>query len=138
MYCYSNDGTSMRTVPDNYVAETGEVLFSDIPQPSDLTAAFPNYSTTIAPFLQLQYTQAAQNLLDSAAQTKGYDSMLSLASYATSTNSTFQAQAVAGIAWRDSVWAEGYSILAQVQAGTLAQPAVDAFLAMLPAIVWPS
>lgn len=88
--------------------------------------------------IQTQYTQAAQNLLDTTAKTQGYDGILSLASYATSTNPTFKAQAEAGIAWRDAVWTEGYSILAQVEAGLLAQPTVESFLAMLPQMVWPT
>jgi len=48
MYCYSNDGTSMRTVPDNYTTQTGEVLFTDIPQSSDLSSSFPNYTVSLA------------------------------------------------------------------------------------------
>lgn len=81
---------------------------------------------------------SAQQLLDTTSQGRGYDSMLSLASYVNSTNATFKAEAVAGAAWRDAVWAEGYNILAQVQAGTLAVATMDAFLALLPAMVWPS
>jgi enamine deaminase RidA (YjgF/YER057c/UK114 family) len=88
--------------------------------------------------IQTQYEQAAQNLLDTTAKTQGYDGILSLASYATSTNPTFKAQAEAGIAWRDAVWTEGYSVLAQVEAGLLAQPTVESFLAMLPQMVWPT
>jgi hypothetical protein len=36
------------------------------------------------------------------------------------------------------VWAKCYDLLAQVQAGTLAQPTVTELLAMLPAITWPA
>ena len=42
--------------------------------------------------------------IDSIAQKKGYDSGVSCASYAASTNATFAADAKAFIAWRDSVW----------------------------------
>lgn len=87
---------------------------------------------------QTQYEQAAQNLLDQTAQTQGYDGILSLASYVGSTNPVFKAEALAGSAWRDAVWTEGYSILAQVKAGTIAQPTITSFLAMLPQMVWPT
>jgi hypothetical protein len=88
--------------------------------------------------LQLQYTDAVQTLLDTTAQTQNYDSMLSLTSYINSTNATFKAQALAGIAWRDAVWTEGYSILDQVKAGTMVAPTLPAFLGDLPAMVWPT
>jgi hypothetical protein len=87
---------------------------------------------------EAQYTAAAQALLDKGAQGLGYDSMLSLASYATSTNATFKAQALAGIAWRDAVWTAGYALVAAVQAGTQSAPTIAAFLASLPAASWPS
>ena len=86
---------------------------------------------------EADYKTAAQNLLDTTAKAKGYDGILSLCTYATSTNTTFAAQGQAGIAWRDAVWAEGYSVLAQVQAGTMAPPSISAFLALLPAMAWP-
>lgn len=88
--------------------------------------------------VEADYIAAAQNLLDTGAQSKGYDSMLSLASYVTSSNATFKAQAAAGIAWRDAVWTEGYSVLAQIKAGTMTAPTLEAFLALMPVANWPT
>ena len=96
------------------------------------------YTIQTIPLVEADYTNAAQKLLNTTAQTQGYDGILSLASYVGSTNPVFKAEALAGSAWRDAVWTEGYSILAQVKAGLLAQPTITSFLAMLPQMVWPT
>lgn len=44
MFCYSNNGYSMRAVEDNYIAQDGEVLFRDYVTTEQLIAAFPNYN----------------------------------------------------------------------------------------------
>lgn len=43
-YCYSNYGTAMRIVADDYTAASGEVLFTTTPTPTtaQLSAAFPS------------------------------------------------------------------------------------------------
>lgn len=138
MYCYWNDGISCWSCDDVYEAGPGEVLFPDTPTPEELAMAFPGYVAAITGQLRGQYTQAAQELLDATARTRGYDGILSLCSYATSENAPFKAEALAGVKWRDAVWLEGYTILAQVQAGSMAPPSLPEFLAMLPAISWPT
>lgn len=80
-----------------------------------------------------QYIDAVQNLLDKNAQRLGYDGIMSAATYAGDSNATFNAQGTALKTWRSNIWAACYSILAQVQAKTLAQPTLTALLAMLPA-----
>lgn len=52
-----------------------------------------------------QIAAQIQGLLDSQAQEWGYDSMLSLATYRDSAVPQFAAEARAGLAWRDAVWA---------------------------------
>lgn len=87
---------------------------------------------------EADYVAAVQNLLDSTAQTRHYDSILSACTYAGSTVTKFHDEGVACLNWRDAVWAKCYDLMAQVQAGTLAQPTVPELLAMLPAMSWPA
>ena len=83
-------------------------------------------------------TSAIQSTLDNKAQERGYDNILSLCTYATSTAEKFSAEGQAGVAWRDEVWAKGYSMLADVEAGTRSIPTADELLAELPDFVWPT
>lgn len=67
--------------------------------------------------------------LDEVVQAKGYDNIVSCASYATSTDATFKAEAEAAIAWRDAVYRAGYQILADIPDG-VSTP--DDVMALLP------
>lgn len=89
------------------------------------------------PPTQDEFVQAAQDLLDRTARERNYDSLLSLASYATSSNPKFKAEAEAGIAWRDTVWTMAYAIMADVLSGRTPVPTVENFLTALPRITWP-
>ena len=82
------------------------------------------------------YTEAVQNLLDTTAQAKHYDNIISCCSYAGAPNA-FQAEGQAAIEWRGNVWATCYTIMAEVQAGTIPAPTIPELLAMLPVMVWP-
>lgn len=83
-------------------------------------------------------TTAVQKHLDDTAKTRNYDSILSLCSYAASAHPKFGPEGQAGVAWRDSVWATCYAIMADVQAGTRAVPTEADLLAALPAMAWPA
>jgi len=79
------------------------------------------------------YETAVQAWLDGTAKAKGYDTALSCATYQTSANATFAAEAKAMIAWRDAVWGACYTDLAAIQAGTMAMPvSPQAFITSLP------
>lgn len=83
-------------------------------------------------------TAAVQAHLDATARTRNYDGILSLCSYAASTNPKFGPEGLAGVAWRDAVWAACYAVLAAVQAGTRTTPTAAELLAELPAMAWPA
>lgn len=88
--------------------------------------------------LQNQSTQATQARLDAFAQTRNYDGILSLCTYADSTVQKFAEEGLYGIQARDATWAKLYEILAEVQDGTRPMPSgYNEIEAELPALVWP-
>ena len=75
-----------------------------------------------------------QSYLDTTAQERGYDNILSLCTYATSAIDKFKLEGQAGVDFRDAVWTKCYAILAEVQAGTRAMP--TDILSELPIFTW--
>lgn len=82
------------------------------------------------------YTNAIQMMLDDEAKSRGYDGILSLCSYATSSNPKFQAEGQAGVEWRDGVWAGAYAALEEWKSGGQ-KPTLEDLLASLPKMAWP-
>jgi hypothetical protein len=74
---------------------------------------------------------AVQNLLDTTAQSKGYDGIISACSYTGAAN-PFQVESQQFVIWRGGVWSTCYSIMAQVIAGSMPIPTESDLLAMLP------
>ena len=83
------------------------------------------------------FTVAVQQRLDDFARTRGYDGILSAATYATSTVPTFAAEGQYAVQIRDATWAKCYEILAAVEAGTKPVPTLDELTAELPVMTWP-
>lgn len=82
------------------------------------------------------YIDAIQKRLDDFARTRGYDSILSACTYATSTNQQFAAEGQRCVELRDLTWTAGYAILADVEAGTRPIPTVEQVMAECPALTW--
>lgn len=74
-----------------------------------------------------------QNMLNEKAIEHGYDSIISVCSYAGYTNQ-FQDEAVAFGIWRSDVWAYCYAELEKIQQGVRSEPTIDEFLLELPQI----
>lgn len=103
---------------------------------------FADLAVEAAPFpislpAEDDYRHAIQSLVDSHAQSRRYDNGNSLATYVTSSNPDWAAEAQAFVVWRDAVWAYAYAELDKVLSGERAQPNVEAFINELPAIAWP-
>ncbi len=81
---------------------------------------------------------AVQNRLDSFAQTRNYNSMLSCCSYATSTNTKFQQEAQYCVQMRDAYWSACYSILQQFESGQRSMPTIEQLLGELLVLQWPN
>jgi hypothetical protein len=77
-----------------------------------------------------------QKYMDDEVNLKGYDGILSLCSYATSTDPKFSGEGQAGVDWRDEVWKFGYDLLNEVTTTSTAIPTEDELIAMLPPMVW--
>lgn len=78
-----------------------------------------------------RYERAVQRHLDDFANTRGYDSIMSAATYATSTVTEFAAEGQYAIEARDATWAKFYEIIRQTIPKTL-----DDLIAQLPELAW--
>lgn len=87
---------------------------------------------------EARYSAAVQDRLDAFARARGYDSILSACTYATSTVPRFAADAARAVSLRDETWDSCYSILADVEAGQRAVPTLDELIAELPELTWPA
>ena len=85
-----------------------------------------------------KHTAAVQKHLDDFARTRNYDSILSAATYATSTNPKFAVEGQYAVEARDATWAKCYEVLAAVEAGSSPMPTLDELLAELPVLTWPN
>lgn len=78
-------------------------------------------------------TPGVQAWMDGVVQQKGYDSVVSCATYATSGVAGFKADADAVVAWRDAVWTAAYAWRDGL-GGQLPQelPSIEDVIAQLP------
>jgi hypothetical protein len=76
--------------------------------------------------------------LDEFAQTRGYDGILSLCSYANSTNPQFKLEGEYGVQARDTTWGAWHAILADITADVRPMPSDYAGVEPeLPVLDWP-
>jgi hypothetical protein len=129
--------------PDNKVHFLDSVEFISLLPSGSVEITDEEAANLTAPPLPTQqqvidsYTAAIQTHIDDIAKTKGYDSILSACTYATSKIAKFKAEGQACVNYRDAVWSTSYQVLADVEAGTRTMPTIEALIAELPAIVWP-
>lgn len=88
--------------------------------------------------LQDAVTADTQTHLDNFARTRGYDSILSACTYATSPTSKFAAEGQYCVQQRDATWGKLYVIMSEVQSELRPVPSgFDDIVAELPELVWP-
>jgi len=90
------------------------------------------------PDMRVLIVQAVQDRLDTFAQTRNYDGILSACTYASSTVAKFAAEGLAAVNARDATWSALYALMGEVQAGTKPMPTGFADVeALLPVLAWP-
>lgn len=117
-------------------AKTGESITETYeipdPTPEELAAAALAEQERI----KLELANAVQAHLDAKARERNYDGILSLCTYATSTNTMFAVEGQAGSLWRDACWAKCYEVMSEVAAGTRPVPTAVELIAELPIFTW--
>ncbi|WP_439444431.1 hypothetical protein ABWU93_11290 [Xanthomonas translucens pv. translucens] len=76
--------------------------------------------------------------LDSTVKSRGYDNIVSCASYANSTDAQFRAEAAAAVAWRDAVYRKLYELQANAPEGVTTLEQVIDLLPQPQAFGWPA
>ena len=118
------DITNLQDVQEGYDYDGVNFIAPTVPQPTQEEVI-------------KSFTNTVQKHLDDTARQRNYDGILSLCTYATSTNATFAKEGQAGVAWRDSVWVKYYQIVDEVKNGTRATaPTVEELIAELPVFTW--
>lgn len=84
-----------------------------------------------------KFQLAIAQLVDSVAQSKQYKDAASIATYVSSTNVQWAAEAQAFIAWRDTVYIYALQELPKFQSNERPVVSVPEFLNELPIINWP-
>lgn len=83
--------------------------------------------------------QRTQQRLDSFAQTRNYDNILSAATYVTSTVPKFQVEGQYAVEARDNTWKKLYEILTEVESGARPVPkSYEEIEPELPVLQWPN
>lgn len=121
--------SEMRWLDCDDAAEVGDVVSGDV-------ISKPVVPEKTLDEIKSEFQNIISSKLNSVASEKSYESTLSCASYASSSNLTWKAEADAFIAWRDDVWEYAYAALNAVNQGG-AIPTVEEFTAGIPAMVWP-
>lgn len=111
--------------------------------PDGMTHIIDNEPTTVTSVptpeqIITSITDAVQKHLDSVAQVREYDGIVSLCSYVDTGDDTFDAEGAAGRTWRSSVWRYCKQLRIDIQAGTRTVPTIEELINELPEMEWPS
>lgn len=133
--CHSYADVQMQMFRDD-AAQMGTPLTDYETLIAEVEAAIVPY--VAPPLTATDIVTAMEQLFDATAQSKHYDNRITCALRA-GYFGPFQQEGIAFATWMDSQNAKGYTMLAQVQAGTMPMPATVAdALALLDPMVWPA
>lgn len=129
-------------------AVSSKVVYEGVPEFSNTTQRweqvwltrdkFPEEISQELERLQQEVVSATQERLDTFAQTRNYDGILSACTYAGSTVAKFAQEGQYCVELRDATWTKLYEILAEVEAGTREFPTGFADIeSELPPLAWP-
>lgn len=125
--CYWDTGTNSQQERDATPDEVTEIEARKAESVAQAAQAF-----------QAAVVTATQARLDTFANTRNYDGILSACTYASSAVPKFQSEGQYCVNARDNTWAALYTLMADVQAGTTPMPAtIDEVVALLPELTWP-
>ena len=82
-------------------------------------------------------TVDVQNKLDLKSRERNYEGILSLCTYATSSNPKFKVEGQSGMEWRDQCWAYCYQALYDFANGLRNPPTIEELILELPEMNWP-
>lgn len=128
---YRENGFYVSTSNDIPACDHDAPVFSEELKADEETKLAAEFELTAT-----RLTDYVQRHLDATVKAKGYDSVLSAATYATSANSKFKADGIAAIKWRDAVWTACYAMLTDAKTGVKPIPTEDELLASLPTLNW--
>lgn len=117
-----------------FITHWNEALYGPQPTEQELLDQIPDLQLA---YLQKQVEAAIRELVEAKPLERGYDNLITLTSYTTSSNAQWKSEADAFIAWRDSVFAYAYQTLADVQAELIPLPSLEDFMAGVPTLTWP-
>ena len=80
---------------------------------------------------ETEVSEAVQKMLDDSAVTRGYDSIISECSYASSTGN-FGKEAQITVNWRDAVWTYIFQVQGDIDSGARTEPTLNNLLTELP------
>jgi len=110
-----------------------------VPQPTieELENEIPQYEKEFnSNNFKITVDSLVKDLLNSTAKEKGYDNTLSIASYVSSVNQIWRAEAETFISWRDQIYNLVFAKYNEIDSGADI-PLADTFVSSLPKIIWP-
>lgn len=97
----------------------------------------PRSPEVLAEALVAEVTAALEAHVETVARQRQYSGGVSAASYVSSTNALWAAEAAAFVAWRDALWAWALQELSAVRAGAAIPGDPATIIAAAPTITWP-